>query len=189
MTLTLRNKIGLYLLAPDELFEHSETKLGKDFLTHISVIVIGVIIAYVLSFVKGISASLSNFFLQSNILDIVIIALNLLVLSIILSGVVHLFAKIFRGDGGYADTFKVYSFAMTPVILLGLPSLVLVDGLYTLIIPALLLLLSARVMVIGLNDLHVSTIMLPAMIVPYLLIYILLFFLTTKLLFLSIRGI
>jgi len=132
--------------------------VGRDLLNHIMFIIIGLSVGFVVS-LYTVFSFLDAFQLK------VFMAL-VFVFSIVTSLVIHLFCKIFKGTGGYADTFKGYTTGIFPLILV-LPFLAL-EG-YFLLVPAIALFYSFYIMSDELETLHDGT-MYQALVLPFLLI-------------------
>ena len=138
--------------------------IGRDLLNHIMFIIIGLSVGFVVS--------LYTTFSFLDVFQLKVFVGLVLFFSIVTSLVIHGFCKMFKGTGGYGDTFKGYTTGIFPLILT-LPFLAL-EG-YFLVVPAIALFYSFYIMSDELEILHDGT-MYQALVLPYLLIIALLYY-------------
>jgi hypothetical protein len=139
--MSLIEKIKKVILSPSEFFEEIKTEKGISkafkYLALLSLVnlVIGIVsFTFSITFIYPLG-NLSKFLPLVDTLGIVIpvvIYIDSLILSFVVSGFTHLFVKLFKGKGDYSDTYKALIYASTPSLLFGwVPYAGIIFGLYS----------------------------------------------------------
>lgn len=124
-------KIGMLLSKPSEIFGQTQSEgigAGLKYLLVVSIVpfaigalIIALATSLVLGYLSTIIPSASGLSGGITLYSILLLAFYLFIASPILifigGGIVHLFVKMFRGQGSYANTFNALVYGATPLLL------------------------------------------------------------------------